>query len=113
MSEEIKAKRKPTRVDRKVLALLQKGMVLSHPEIEKMVNSTQSRDIIYRLRLNGNPYNINSKWVQYINSEGIHKKFKQYFITPPEIKAAGQKVERCQKEAKIVQISKSVQLELM
>lgn len=91
MSESINNNRKPTAIDRKILEWLKSGQSINHITALNKFKTTMLRDSIWRLIKDGEP--IQSKWMHYKTNEGTTKKFKEYFIQPPEILQAGQKTE--------------------
>lgn len=96
MSEDkINKSRKPTPADLIILKYLESGQSINNVECIQKFKNAMLRDAIWRLK--GADYPISSVWIKYETKEGKPKKYKSYFITPPEIKAAGQKVEKVMK----------------
>jgi hypothetical protein len=95
MSEQLNLDRKPTKLDREILAYLEQGAWLSHIEVLNKFKSTCSRDHFWRLKKAGYP--IKDQMVTYTTAEGKTKKYKMYYIHEPKILPAGAKVERIYK----------------
>lgn len=88
---EINKDRKPTKVDREVLAFLESGGFVSHIEVLNKFGSTQSRDIFWRLRKAGYP--IKDEMIYKHKDGKVVSKFKIYYITKPLILPSGYKTE--------------------
>lgn len=107
MSEDkINKSRKPTTGDMIILRYLESGQSINNVECIQKFKNAMLRDAIWRLK--GADYPISSVWIKYETKEGKPKKYKSYFITPPEIKAAGQKVERSLKGDSVGDISRKI-----
>lgn len=92
MSNEINKDRNPTPADLKILAWLEAGQSINNVEAISKFQNAMLRDAIWRLKKAGYP--ITAEWVNYKTKEGKKKKFKKYYITPPEILKAGDKTEK-------------------
>lgn len=92
MSNEINKDRKPTAIDRIILEWLKSGQTINHVTALNKFKTTMSRDSIWRLLKDGEP--IQSRWHYYKTAEGKTKKFKEYFITEPQILPSGDKTEK-------------------
>lgn len=92
MPETINKDRNPTPADLKILAWLEAGQSINNVEAISKFQNAMLRDAIWRLKKAGYP--ITAEWVNYETKEGKKKKFKKYYITPPEILAAGDKTEK-------------------
>ncbi len=88
----INKNRNPTPADLKILAWMQAGQSINNLEAIQRFRNSMLRDAIWRLKKAGHP--IIDKWVNYKTAEGQAKKFKLYYITEPQIFAAGQKTEK-------------------
>jgi len=105
-TETINKDRKPTAIDRKILDFLKTGQSIDHVKALGLFKTTMLRDSIWRLCKDGEP--IQSKWHFYKTDEGKTKKYKQYFITEPEILPALAKTEKAMKGESVADYSRNI-----
>lgn len=96
MSEEINKERLPTPADLIIFDWLKQGQSISNAEAITKFSNACLRDCVWRLGNAG--HFIDREWVYYTNSKGQKKKYKRYFITPPEIVPNGFKTQKQEKE---------------
>lgn len=97
MSEAINKDRKPTPADLKILSWLQSGQSINNLEAIQKFNNACMRDCAWRLKKAGYP--LIAEWVNYETRDGKKKKFKRYFLTPPEIIESGFKTHSQEKKS--------------
>ncbi len=88
---EINKERMPTPADLIILDWLQKGQSINNAEAISKFGNACLRDCIWRLGNAG--HEIYREWHYYTNNAGKKKKFKKYFLKPPEIIPTGKTVE--------------------
>ncbi len=88
---ELNLDRKPTPADLRILAWLEAGNSINNLQAIQQFQNACIRDCAWRLKKAGYP--IHAEWKNYETKDGKKKKFKLYFLKPPEIIPTGKTVE--------------------